>query len=54
MDLTRRNFLRSTGLGVMALGSSTFKACAGEKNEKFSDKQIQGFDETESNTDNSR
>jgi predicted dehydrogenase len=54
MDLTRRFFLRSSGLGAMALGSSIFKACTGEKSESISDKPIQGFDESESNTDTSK
>ena len=31
MALTRRTFLRSTGLGALGLGISTFKACTGEK-----------------------
>ncbi len=34
MDLTRRTFLRSAGLGALGLGISTFKACTGEKNEQ--------------------
>ncbi len=34
MDLTRRTFLRSTGLGALGLGISTFKACTGEKSEQ--------------------
>jgi predicted dehydrogenase len=54
MDLTRRTFLRNTGLGAMALGFSTFKACTGEENGKISEKPIQGFDETYSNTDTSK
>jgi predicted dehydrogenase len=54
MDLTRRTFLRGTGLGAMALGFSTFKACTGEESGKISEKPIQGFDETYSNTDTSK
>ncbi len=54
MDLTRRTFLRSTGLGALGLGISTFNACTGKGSERNSEKPIQGFDESYSNTDTSK
>ena len=54
MEFTRRNFLRSTGLGALALGAGTFKSCTGEENKRISEKPIAGFDETYSNTDTSK
>lgn len=49
MDITRRGFLGSTGIGAVSLGMSSLGAIAGGQQET-----IQGFDDTQSNTDTSR
>ena len=54
MDLTRRTFLRSTGLGALALGMGSFKSCTVDESKRISDKPIQGFNEMNSNTDTAK
>lgn len=53
MKLTRRDFLKSAGLGAAALGIGGLGAGAAEKGDvdALLEKSIQGFDDTHSNTD---